>query len=79
MPIRRQEISYKNIKAIRGTLAYWFANAACQVLLRQRECDLAGEAYNHLPEVAANLELIRDELEGAKKKKKKLTTYSGKL
>jgi|GEM_PF-6059498 hypothetical protein len=67
MPIRRLEISYKNIKAIRGTLAYWFANAACQVLLGQRECDLAGETYDRLPEVASNLELIRDELEGLKK------------
>jgi hypothetical protein len=66
--IQEKIISYKNIKGIRGTLAYWFANAACQVLLGQRECDLAGETYDYLPEVAANLELIRDELERLKEK-----------
>lgn len=65
--IQEKIISYKNIKEIRGTLAYWFANAACQVLLGQRECDLAGETYDYLSVVAENLELIRDELERLKK------------
>ncbi|GAY25384.1 hypothetical protein ATG_05870 [Desulfurococcaceae archaeon AG1] len=64
--VRVIRVSYSNINDIRGTLAYWFANTACQILLGQRECDVAGEAYDFLPTIASRLEAIKDELLGIK-------------
>jgi hypothetical protein len=64
--IRR--ISYRNIEGIRGSLAFWFADTAYQVIVNSMLSTIAGETYDELRRIAINAQQLIDVEEYSKRK-----------